>query len=144
MLDAENLKDKLNDQMPDGIELLGAESARQHMSFQRGTAVYEFSVNQKHSGEQLARRASQLLASNSLKLQRRLDARGRTRTVDLRRHLESVEVQGLKVVVRAGFGPKGSIRVDEILSLMQLDIGALDGPVTRTKILWNFMMEAQN
>jgi len=144
LLNADNLKDRLNGRMPDGIELLSAESLRQPASFQSGTAVYEFSVSPRHCGEQLKERVCQLLASDSLKLQRRLDAQGRTKTVDVRGYLESIEVQGQKVIVKSAFGPQGSIRIEEILSLLQLDAGALAGPVTRTKVLWNNMLNAQN
>jgi hypothetical protein len=47
------------------------------------------------------------------------------------------------VIVMARFGPQGSIRVDEILSLLGLDVRALDGPVTRTKVLWKSLLNTQ-
>jgi radical SAM-linked protein len=143
-LSGEELKDKLNSQMPDGIELLTAESTQQPASFQSGTAVYEFTVSPRRRDEKLKERVSQLLANDSLKLQRRLDAHGRTRTIDVRSYLESVEVQGPKVVVRAAFGLRGSIRVEEILNLLKLDVADLDGPVTRTKVLWKKLTNTQN
>jgi len=144
MLDAENLKDKLNDQMPDGIELLSAEPALRRVSFQKGTAIYEFPVNQQHCGEQFKYRASQLLANDSLELQRTSDTKAKAKTVDVRCFLESVEVQGARVIISVGFSPKGSIKVDEILGLLGLDAGALDGPVTRTKVLWGSVSNVQN
>lgn len=144
----ENLKEKLNEQMPAGVEITSAQTAGPDMSFRRGIAVYEFSITTDQPAESLKERASHLLANDSLKLQRRLDARGRTRTVDVRKYLESVKVvsrsasgrdlaEGGKVIVNARFGPRGSIRVDEILKLLEINVTDLDGPVARTKVFWD-------
>lgn len=143
VLDAEDLKDRLNVRLTEGIELTGAELSQQRISFQKGTAVYEFSVNPRRCDDKFKERVAQLLAADSLKLQRRLDARGRTRTVDVRKYLQSVEVHGPTVIVKAGFGPQGSIRIDEILSLLRLDTACLRGPVKRTGVLWSSLPDAQ-
>ena len=130
--------------MPAGFELTSAETLGPDVSFQKGRAVYEISINKDESVELLKERASLLMANDSLKLQRRLDAHGRTKTVDVRGYLASIEVIDNKVVVNARFSPKGSIRVDEILNLLEINVANLDGPVTRTKVLWDFILKAQN
>jgi hypothetical protein len=141
--------------MPDGFELTSAEILSQDVSFQKGRAVYEIPITKDESIEPLKERACRLLANDSLKLQRRLDARGRTKTVDVRGYLEAIEVtdrsasgrdlaEGGKVIVNTRFSPQGSIRVDEILSLLEINVADLDGPVTRTKVLWDVMLKAQN
>jgi len=151
----ENLKEKLSEKMPDGFELISAQALGPDESFQKGRAVYEISIIQNYSGEQLKERISRLLANDSLKLQRRMDAHGRTKTVDVRQYLASIEVidrsaagrylaEGGKVVVNARFSPQGSIRVDEILSLLEINVTDLDGPVIRTKVLWDTAGSAYN
>jgi radical SAM-linked protein len=140
----ENLKEKLSEQMPAGFELTSAERLGPEMSFQRGTAVYEISITKDESVEPLKERVCRLLANDSLKLQRRLNAHGRTKMVDVRGYLDSIEVIGRKVIVNAQFSPQGSVRVDEILNLLGINVADLDGPVTRTKVLWEFMLKAKN
>jgi len=144
LLDTEELKDKLNARLPEGIDLIGAQSEPRQMSFQKGTAVYELSLSPRRRGEKLQRQVAQLLAADSLMLQRRLDTLGRTRTVDVREYLQSVEVIGNKVIISARFGPQGSIRVDEMLTLLELVLEDLEGPVIRTKVLWNLILKAHN
>jgi len=140
----ENLKDKLSEQLPAGFEMTSAEALGPDASFQKGRAVYEIPITQKESNEQMKERISRLLTNDSLKLQRRSDAHGRTKTVDVREYLESIEVIDRKVIVNARFSPQGSIRVDEILNLLKINVADLDGPVIRTKVLWNFTLKAQN
>lgn len=123
--------------MPDGFELTSAERTEPAISFQKGRAVYEIPVTKDESFERLKERICRLLANDSLKLQRRLDARGRTKTVDVRGYLEAIKVTDRKVIVNARFSPQGSIRVDEILNLLEIKVTDIDGPVTRTKIFWD-------
>jgi uncharacterized protein with von Willebrand factor type A (vWA) domain len=140
----ENLKEKLSEQMPDGFELTSVETLGPDVSFQKGKAVYEISITQDESTERLKERISRLLANDSLKLQRRLDAHGRTKMVDVRGYLNSIEVIGRKVIVNARFSPRGSIRVDEILNLLKINVADLGGPITRTKIFWDMAGPAYN
>ena len=130
--------------MPVGFELTSAERIDPDVSFHKGTAVYEISVTKDESVERLKECICRLMANDSLKLQRRMDAHGRTKTVDVREYLEDIEVVDQKVIVNARFSTQGSIRVDEILSLLEISVTNLDGPVTRTKVLWDFMLKAQN
>jgi len=139
----EYLLHKLADQMPDGIELIDAKLLQPNISFCSGTAIYQLTLKPAHFGGKLQEQVSKLLASDSLKLTRRRDTAAQTTTVDVRGFLESIEVHNLTVVVRAKFSPQGSIRVDEILALLGLDADCLDGPVTRTRVLWDSLSGAQ-
>ncbi len=141
--DVDYLLHKLGNQMPDGINLIDAQLLQPDMCFCSGTAIYRLRLKAEHAGGQLQERVCKLLASDSLKLTRRRDTAAQTTTVDVRRFLESIEVNNLTVVVRAGFSPQGSVRVDEILSLLGLDADCFDGPVTRTKVLWDSLLGAQ-
>jgi len=141
--DVKYLCHKLADQMPDGIDLIDAELLQPDISLCSGTAIYELTLKGAHFGGKLQERVCKLLASDSLKLTRRRDTAAQTTTVDVRRFLESIEVHNLTVVVRAGFSPQGSVRVDEILTLLGLDADCLDGPVTRTRVLWDSLSGAQ-
>jgi hypothetical protein len=50
--------------------------------------------------------------------------------------LESIAQQAGEIVVDCKIGPAGTIRVDEILSLLQVGTGDLARPVRRTKVQW--------
>lgn len=142
-LNPQTLKDRLNEKMPCGIDLLDAQLLRRDISFHKGTAVYRLTVGPQQSSRQLTQRASQLLQADTLVMTRQPGAATKTRTVDVRRFLESIEVHNLTVVVRAEFSPKGSIRVDEILSLLRLEPDCLDGPVTRIRVLSESLLDTQ-
>jgi radical SAM-linked protein len=142
-LDIENLKDQLADQMPAGIELFTVELPEQSVSFETGTAIYELPVKSELFSEQLQERVNGLLATDSLMLSRQPHDRKKARTVDVREFIISIELQKPKVFVTTSFGPAGSIRVDEFLNLLQLDLNALAGPVKRTKVLFKSMLNQQ-
>lgn len=150
-LDIENLKDQLADQMPAGIELFTVELPEQSVSFETGTAIYELPVKSELFSEQLQERVNGLLATDSLmlsrqphdRLRRAQPSRKKARTVDVREFIISIELQKPKVFVTTSFGPAGSIRVDEFLNLLQLDLNALAGPVKRTKVLFKSMLNQQ-
>lgn len=142
-LDIQNLKGRLEGQMPQGIELFTVELAEQSISFETGTAVYELPLKSELFSEQLQQRVDGLLATDSLMLSRQPHDRKKGRTVDVRGFLVSIELREPNVFVTTSFGPAGSIRVDEFLNLLQLDLNALAGPVKRTKVLFKSMLNQQ-
>jgi radical SAM-linked protein len=142
-LEVQILKEKLSTQMPDGIELFDAQLADKDVSFQNGTAVYVFVVKLADA-KNLNEKAVQILASDSLVLTRTSGKNTRPKTIDVRNFIESIKIAGHRVTVSAGFGPNGSVRIEEMLALLGLEIKNLAGPVTRTKVLWNDMANARN
>jgi hypothetical protein len=50
--------------------------------------------------------------------------------------VQSIGLEGDEVVVECKVGQGGSIRVDEILGLLGLNVDRIAGPVRRTHIQW--------
>jgi hypothetical protein len=82
-------------------------------------------------------RIADLLASKSLVVLRRKEKAGRTKELDVRRYLKNVSLSGRSVTVECIVSPEGTIRVDEMMKLLQLDENGIAGPVRRLKVLWN-------
>jgi hypothetical protein len=85
-----------------------------------------------------------LLASESLGIQRRITKKkSRTghrqstvKNIDVRGFLESIELDPDGIIVRCKITPTGSIRVEEILNLLELDDEKLALPVRRASVQW--------
>jgi radical SAM-linked protein len=148
--DSEQFKARLLDQLPDGCELLTVSVAKPKTSFSACAATYMLPVQQRYINKKLRSRIERLLASESLNLQRRrypawqkvhkttapTDTKDNIRNVDVRDFLKSVEVSDNGVAVECKISPGGTIRVDEILKLLELDTEMLAAPIRRTNVQW--------
>ncbi|MHC4619107.1 MAG: TIGR03936 family radical SAM-associated protein [Planctomycetota bacterium] len=134
--DSGRFKSVLAEELPSGCELTAVSLAPPRISFQPSAAAYAFPLAPHHLDPQLNSRIARLMASRTLTLQRRLDAKGNTREIDVRPFLRSVELRDDEVVVTAEVTPTGSIRPDEIAELLEFDAAHLAGPVTRRSVQW--------
>jgi len=149
--DTEQLKAALAGQLPAGIELFSVTTSKTKPPLQPCDATYLLDVQPEYATEQLKTKIEQLLASKSLNLDRYIDAKGtKLKNVDVRRFIKSIVFadketgQGtatdgkmtFRIVVECEISPAGSIRVDEILKLLGLDIGNLASPVRRSTVRW--------
>ena len=133
----ERIKSELAAQLPAGCELLSAHSTEAGTSFQPRSATYVLPARQEYLNEKLHTTTERLLASKSLHVRRRMDARGlRVKNVDVRGFLKSIKLDSRSIIVECRISPAGSIRVDEILELLELDERKLSGPIRRTNVQW--------
>ena len=131
------IKDKLCAQLPEGCELISVNLARAGRSFQPSSATYMFTVKSEYFNEDLRVRIEQLLASENLKILRQTDKKNpKVKNVDVRVFLESIKTDSRSIIVECNISPTGSIRVEEILRLLELDEGKLALPIRRTKVQW--------
>ena len=135
--DADSIMSRLSDQLPDGCRLLSVQLAKKTQSFGRSLVTYVFEIAPSRN-QQLKTNVENVLASESLRIKRRTDARGNTRIVDVRGFLNSVEFtdESGRLTVECAVSSAGSIRIDEILELLQLRIEDLAAPIRRTKVQW--------
>ena len=133
--DSEQFKVKLAEQLPDGCELL-AVSVAEDKKPNAVSATYMLVIRPEYLDDNLKARIDNLLASETLNLERRIDARGNTRNIDVRSFLESIEFDDGRITVECNISPAGSIRVDEILNLLELDAEKLAAPIRRTMVQW--------
>jgi len=130
--------------LPQGLELLSVSVVNANTSFQPCAATYVLAVRKEYVNEQLKATIKRLLASESLGIRRRI-AKKKSRAVrrestikniDVRGFLESIELDPGGIIVKCKITPAGSIRLEEILRLLELDVEKLALPVRRTSVQW--------
>ncbi len=139
-----SMKTKLSEQLPENFELVSVEMTKAKSAPQPRAATYVLDVRQEYVNEKLKARIERVLASESLNVQRRIHGKDsrlkaedrRQRTVDVRGFLESIELDERGIVVECKISSAGSIRVEEILKLLELDVENLAAPVRRTNVQW--------
>ena len=135
--DSEQFKAKLSSQLPEGCELLMVSVAKAKTSFRANAATYVLAIGREHINEKLKNKIERLLANESLNLERRRSPNSlNSKNVDVRPFLKSIELNGINIVVECKISPAGSIRVDEILELLELDYVMLAAPIRRTRAQW--------
>ncbi|MCH7559344.1 MAG: DUF2344 domain-containing protein [Planctomycetes bacterium] len=131
------VKAALSKQLPEGCELLSVNVAQPGTSFQPCSATYVLAVRKEYLNEQLKTTIERLLASESISVQRQIDKRkSRIKNIDVRGFLESIELDRDSIIVKCKISSAGSIRVDEILKLLELDVEKLASPIRRTSVQW--------
>jgi radical SAM-linked protein len=132
-----SIRDKLSAQLPEGCELLSVSIARTNRSFQPSSATYVLTVKPEYLIEDLRARIDRLLASESLNVRRQIDKKNsKVKNVNVRVFLESIKTDGRSIIVQCNISPAGSIRIEEILRLLELDEGKLALPIRRTNVQW--------
>ena len=58
------------------------------------------------------------------------------KNIDVRPFLKSIELDDAVITVECKISLTGSIRLDEILELLELDYGMLSAPIRRTRVQW--------
>ncbi|MHC4575010.1 MAG: TIGR03936 family radical SAM-associated protein [Planctomycetota bacterium] len=134
--DREDFIARLSRQLPRDCQLLSVRCVSEGTSFQPRTVTYRLKVRPQYLNDCLKAAALRLLAAKTLNLDRLTDAKGTTRTINVRPFLKSINFQDDDIVVQCSVGPAGSVRVEEILSLLQLDNRKLAAPPTRTNVDW--------
>ncbi len=131
------IKDGLSRQLPEGCELLSVSVARAGRSFQPSTATYVLAVKAEYLNDKLKSTIERLLASKNLNIQRRMGAEhSKIKNLDVRVFLKSIKLEDRSIIVECNISSTGSIRVDEILRLLELDEDKLASPVRRTSVQW--------
>ena len=129
---------RLSEQLPEGCEILSCTAVRGGRAPLPRSAAYLLAVRPEHLDEQLRNRIKDLLASETLVLRRQVDEKAsRFKDVDVRSFLKSIEVKDGCVSVECEISSGGSIRVEEILDILSLDIAKLARPIKRTSVQWS-------
>jgi radical SAM-linked protein len=134
--DARLLRTKLADQLPDGCDILDVRFAAPKTSSQPSQAAYVFELRPQCVDRSLSERLDRLLAARNLNIQRRTDAKNKIREIDVRPFLKSIELDNNNIRVECKISPTGSIRVAEILELLQIEPENLATPVRRMDVKW--------
>ena len=143
--DTEAFKASLAEQLPQGCELLSVSAAKAKGTFQPCLATYILAVSPEYVDGKLKATIKQLLASENLNVQRQIGKRisdfefriSNFKNVDVRPFLKSIEFDNNgNIAVECKINLAGSIKPDEILKLLELNIDKLASPIRRTNIQW--------
>jgi radical SAM-linked protein len=139
-LDQERLKEQIRCQLPQGCEVISIALVERKTSFQPVSAVYVFSLTGLAGDEKIKdnldslRRA--LATGERVVVERRADKNRPFRKIDVSGYIDSVECEEDALVVKCNITPSGSVRIDEILQLLQIDFLKLAVPVKRKTVQW--------
>ena len=136
-VDEARINSELAVQLPDGCELLSVNIATSGISFQPSSATYILPTRRDDLNERMQTTIERLMTSKNLYVRRRMDAKGsQTKNIDVRPFLKSIKLDNRGIMVDCRISPAGSIRVDEILKLLELDETKLSGPIRRINVQW--------
>jgi radical SAM-linked protein len=131
------IKAELSAQLPEGCELISVNTAQAGRSFQPRSATYVFALLPECLNEGLRARIDRLLASENLNIQRQIEKKNsKLKNVDVRKFLKSIKLDDRSIIVENNISSAGSIRIEEILRLLELDEGKLASPIRRTNVQW--------
>lgn len=133
---SEPLKTRLSEQLMQGIKLGTVSIANTTKSLNSGTATYTLTTKSEGVDDNIKKRIESLLSSSQLNIERTVNSKGTTRKIDVKGFLNSISIEADKISVECKFGNSGSIRVDEILKLLELDENKLSASVRRTRVCW--------
>lgn len=140
--DCKQLKSDLSQQLPEGCQLISVSVLPKKISPQPTSVTYRLKLSAQAVDLQLKSRVANLLESQTLIFTRH-NAKGKKRTVDVRRFIKTIRIEENNVIVECNISPAGSIRVNEILEMLELDAvlgipyeGQLASPVRRVNIQW--------
>ena len=131
-IDAEALKSAL----PAGIEITSVETSQAKNIPEPISARYVLKVQEQKFDDDTRKHITDMLANNKIVVNRRAGEDSRTKPVDVRPFLEAIKAEAGEFTVDCKISPAGTIRIDEILGLLQLKTADLLGPVRRTSVQW--------
>ncbi|MCX5637786.1 MAG: TIGR03936 family radical SAM-associated protein [Planctomycetota bacterium] len=132
-----SIKTRISQQLPDGFELLSVSATETNISPQPSMATYVLVVREEYPDEKMKARIEHLLASDTLNMQRSIIAgKSKIKNVDVRGFLKSIVLKDKCIVVECKISSAGSIRVEEILNLLELGVEKLAAPIRRTSVQW--------
>ena len=142
----ERIKAELSTQLPKGCELLSVCIDREKVSFQPSSEIYMLILKEENEYllKKLKNTAKELLDSESLIACRPINNKDsrlkiqdlRLKKINVRDYLESIEFDYRKIMIKFRFTSTGSIRIQEILDLLNLDMDKLAAPIRRTNVQW--------
>ena len=93
--------------------MTSAEIVNRSRSFQRAFVTYLIAIQDDSFKNSLTEKVKSLLKAQQLILHRTAGGKGKSRSIDVRPFLESIDVSADEITIRCIFTPSGTVRVDE-------------------------------
>lgn len=138
--DGGRLQERVGKQLPFGCEVSGIELEDGKVSYRAEWAEYEFGlgdmVGNSEFKSEFERFCSSLKAGEGLYVERRKGPKGSSRRIDVSGYIDKAELRCGGVLVRCNITSSGSVRIDELLSLLGVERRQLSGPIRRCAVGW--------
>ncbi len=132
-------KKKLADELPDDIVLHSVSVVKSSTRFYPRLAEYVFNLmpnNLSVRVEEITNTITEILGRDTLTIERKTPTQREGRRIDVKPFLKSIRVENTQVMAECYVSNAGTIRVDEIMTLLNVTSGDLDGPIRRTNVAW--------
>jgi hypothetical protein len=127
----------LSAQIPDGCKLQSVDMVREKPHFQPYEFSYIFTIRPQYFDKNLQNRINSVITSESLFVERSIDTKNLIKKIDIRGFLVSIMTEQNCIIVQCKFSEAGSIRIQEIMDLLELDMEMLACPIKRTNVQWH-------
>jgi hypothetical protein len=129
----ETMQERLAAVLMPGLLVHEVTLAKSSVSFHPVSAQYVFALAETTG---LQDKIAGVLGQECLVVDRVSPRRPGGRRVDVRPFLKSIRLDGTQAMVECGISDAGSIRVDEIMTLLNMGPGDLVAPIRRTHVTW--------
>jgi radical SAM-linked protein len=141
---SKKVQNSISAQLPQGLQVYAADVVKANRPFQPCSATYILAVRSECIDEDLKATIKHLLSSENLAVRRRIikkksrigARKPKIKDINARDFLESIELSPDGIIVKCKITQGGSIRIDEILGLLGLDVDNLVLPIRRTSVQW--------
>ena len=124
----------MQNELPEGIEIVSVNMSPSNAVPEPNSVRYSIKTKKDCSGKSEKELIEGLLAEDKIVVERRIGKGPNTRPVDVRPFLESISAQPAGFVIDCKISHEGTIRVDEILGLLKLEVKDLKEPVRRLSV----------
>ncbi|MHC4264860.1 MAG: TIGR03936 family radical SAM-associated protein [Planctomycetota bacterium] len=135
------IKNALSQQLLEGCNLISVDGIDKKSSFHPHQVFYLIRIGKQYFTDSFRSGIKILLESEHLPFRRYINKKyHKYKDLDLRPFLESIDLNVndfLDINIVCRITPEGSIRVDEIMNLLNIDMENLVAPICRTNIKWN-------
>ena len=137
---AGRIEEEMSSQLPRGLKVLSVEIADGKVSCIPLSAVYEFELSapagKKALGDAVKDLQNALDSGDGVFVQRNATRSKPVRRIDVSGYIDSMTCGQDRLRVKCNITPSGTVRVDEIIKLLQIDPARLSGPISRTSVEW--------
>lgn len=134
------LSEAIRSQMPAGCEVTSVDLFDSKVSFKPVRVVYEFPLAESAICPDIRQRVDQLtrrvIQKTPVYVDRQPTRKKPARRIDVGSYIESLGLTVNTLHVECNITPSGSVRIDEILGLLEIDPADLDGAVRRKSVEW--------
>jgi radical SAM-linked protein len=130
----ENPEQLLSRELPEGCTVTEIFYPRSSKTPQPVSTVYVLPVRED-SVSGLEEKIDQVLSRESIIIHRP-HKKGKSKKKEIREFIKSIELKGNKITAECKVTNRGSVRVDELMELLEIETEHLDGAITRTCMEW--------